>query len=232
MRAAGGGVHDEVGPRSQSAGVVALPNDPLAGTVDAAAVFPGHHEAAVAGCGHARIALGRVRHGVDAELGPYRHTGAGEMLTVNAGTAAVLPFGVPDNDVAAVGQHRHLRRLLVAGFVRVQLLFAIDVHDYSFVIMSMSSARKFEHHETRSIKIRTRDAPLKIHFHTFQPIYEAKIMLNIFFQFKSLCYAWPTGLMSRSCREIFRVFKIKLFIFQDVAGEDPCLGRFSDTDLL
>ena len=82
---------------------------------------PGDHVAAAGQRRYYRLGLPVRRIAVDLELGAHRHALGVEALGIDAIAPAVLTVRGPDGDVAAVGQARHLGRLLRAGLVSVDL---------------------------------------------------------------------------------------------------------------
>ena len=126
LRAGGGEVDDDVAALRGTGRVVALADHTGAGAIDAAGVVPGDDEAAVAGGGDMRVVLRAGGGGVDAELAAERDAGVGVALGIDAGAVAILARGGPGDDIAAVGQHRDVRRRLVARGVGVDGLVGMD----------------------------------------------------------------------------------------------------------
>ena len=109
---AGDGAVDHRGAIDLVAGSVELLHEHIVGAAtDAVVAVPGHHKAAVAQRGDAGVVLiGHAIDRADLELPAHLRTAAVETLAMD-----LVVGRPPHHHVAAVGEHRHIVAVLVAG---------------------------------------------------------------------------------------------------------------------
>jgi hypothetical protein len=89
-------------------------------------IKPGHGEAAGRQADDLRVCLRRRRQGVDLDLAAHRRAGGVVALGEHALAGAVLPLGIPDDHIAAIGQRRDMAVVLIAWRVAVGLDLVAD----------------------------------------------------------------------------------------------------------
>ena len=127
LAARGGGVDGEVPAYRAAVAVEQLADRAPARAVGAADVLPDDDVAAVGQGRDLRELLRAARGRVDTHLVADGHASPGVALRIDAGAATVLAGAGPGDDVAAVGQHRHLGVLLRAFAVGVDAAQALAI---------------------------------------------------------------------------------------------------------
>ncbi len=120
------GIDDEVIAHLQAVGVVTLAEEPVTTAVAPILVAPDHHEAPASEAGDHRrdLIIGGVV--IDLELVADRHPLRVVALSVDAKTPTVLASGLPHGHVAAVGETRHGRSVLLVRGVGIDHFLLIQ----------------------------------------------------------------------------------------------------------